>query len=180
MAQALATGLAGSAVALPGLDIPPSEAATLDDALGLLLEGDATVPLSFAVAGLLNLLATQVNPAAVSGAFLSPFARLSYLEKARVFELLEGPDADLVALLDAEFPPPLQDSVSGLLRFVAGALLEFATFGGYNEHAVFDLATKHLVGRPIGWELSGYQPHGPVEGWDEFIGYYQDRTEVRD
>ena len=183
MAQALATGLDGSgvtAVALPGLDPPPSEAATLDDALRLLLESDATVPLSLAVAALLNLLATQVNPAAVSGAFLSPFARLSYPEKARGFELLEGPDTDLVALLDAEFPQPLQDTVSGLLRFVAGALLEFATFGGYHEYAVFDPATKQLTARPVGWELSGYQPDGPVEGWDEFIGFYQGRTEVRD
>ncbi len=180
MAQALATGLDNSGVALPSLDILPSEAATLDAALRLLLDNDATVPLSLAVAGLLNLVATQVNPAAVSGAFLSPFARLSYPEKARAFELLEGPDADLVALLDAEFPQPLQDSVSGLLRFVAGALLEFATFGGYTEYSVFDPATKQLTGRPIGWELSGYQPDGPVEGWDDFIGFYQGRTEVRD
>lgn len=180
MARALATGLDDSGIALPGLDLLPSEAATLDDALRLLLENDATVPLSLAVAGLLNLLATQVNPAAVSGAFLSPFARLSYPAKARAFALLEGPDADLVALLDAEFPAPLRDSVSGLLRFVAGALLEFATFGGYSEYAVFDPATKHLTGRPVGWELSGYQPAGPVEGWDDFIGFYQGRTEVRD
>ncbi|MGH4023147.1 MAG: hypothetical protein ACRDRV_01025 [Pseudonocardiaceae bacterium] len=179
-ALALATGLDGSNIALPGLDLPPAEAATLDDALHLLLANDATVPLSLAVAGLLNLLATQVNPAAVSGSFLSPFARLSYPEKARVFELLEGPDADLVGLLAVEFPQPLQDSVSGLLRFVAGALLEFATFGGYHEFAVFDPATRQLTGRPVGWELSGYQPDGPVEGWDEFVGFYQGRTEVRD
>ncbi|MGH3902752.1 MAG: hypothetical protein ACRDTE_00895 [Pseudonocardiaceae bacterium] len=180
MAQALATGLDHSGVALPGLDILPSEAATLDAALRLLLDNDTTVPLSLAVAGLLNLLATQVNPAAVRGAFRSPFARLSYPEKARAFALLEGPDADLVALLDAEFPQPLQDSVSGLLRFVAGALLEFATFGSYNEYSVFDPATKQLTGRPVGWELSGYQPDGPVDGWDDFIGFYQGRTEVRD
>ncbi|HEX2299305.1 MAG TPA: hypothetical protein VHH34_12475 [Pseudonocardiaceae bacterium] len=180
MTQALATGLGGSNVALPGLDLLPSEAAILDDALRALVESDATVPLSLAVAGLLNLLATRVNPAAASGAFLSPFARLSYPEKARVFELLERPDADLVALLDAQFPQPLQDSVSGLLRFVGGALLEFATFGGYNEYAVFDPATRKLTGRPVSWQLSGYQPDGPVEGWDDFIGFYQDRTEVRD
>ncbi|MFN2495417.1 MAG: hypothetical protein ABR608_05865 [Pseudonocardiaceae bacterium] len=180
IAQALATGLDDSGIALPGLDMLPSEVATLDDALQLLLESDSAVPLSLVVAGLLNLLATQVNPAVVSGAFLSPFARLSYPEKARAFELLEGPDADLVALLDAEFPQPLQNSVSGLLRFVGGALLEFATFGGYNEYAVFDPATKQLTGRPVGWELSGYQPNGPVEGWDDFIGFYQGRTEVHD
>lgn len=116
IAQALATGLDASGIALPGLDMLPSEAATLDEALRLLLENDATVPLSLAVAGLLNLLATQVNPAAVSGVFLAPFARLSYSEKARAFALLEGADADLVTLLDAEFPQPLQNSVSGLRR----------------------------------------------------------------
>ncbi|MGH4017718.1 MAG: hypothetical protein ACRDT0_00435 [Pseudonocardiaceae bacterium] len=180
MAQALATGVDNSGIVLPGADMLPSEAATLDDALRLLLENDATVPLSLAVAGLLNLLATQVNPAAVGGPFLSPFARLSYAEKALVFALLEGPDADLVALLDAEFAQPLQDSVSGLLRFIAGGLLEFAALGSYSEYAVFDPATKQLTGRPVGWELSGYQPDGPVEGWDDFLGYYQGRTEVRD
>lgn len=177
---ALANGLAGTGIDLPGTDLLPGELATLDTAFRALLENDATVPLSFPVAGLLNLLATQVNPLAVNGVFLSPFARLTYAEKARAFALLEGPDSDLVALLDAQFPEPLKDSVSGLLKFVGGALLEFAAFGGCSEYAVFDPDTKQLTGRPVGWELSGYQPDGPVEGWDEFIGYYQGRREVSD
>ncbi|MPZ66355.1 MAG: hypothetical protein GEU83_12870 [Pseudonocardiaceae bacterium] len=181
-AAALATGLSDSPVALPPelLDQLPVEAATLDEGLRALLENDATVPLSLTVASLLNLLATQVNPAAVAGPLLSPFARLSFEEKATAFSLLEGPDADLVALADTSFPEPLRNSLSGLLRFVGGALLEFPAFGSFSEYAVFDPDTKQLTGRPVGWELTGYQPDGPVEGWDEFAGYYQDRTEVSD
>ncbi|PXY27611.1 hypothetical protein [Prauserella muralis] len=177
---ALATGLADTGIELPGTDLLPGELATLDKALAALLENDATLPLSFPISGLLNLLATQVNPLAVNGPFLSPFARLNYAEKARAFELLEGPDSDLVALLDVQFPEPLKASVSGLLKFVGGALIEFASFGSYTEYAVFDRGTRQLTGRPVGWQLTGYQPDGPVEGWDDFIGYYQGRTEVHD
>ncbi|WP_116047486.1 hypothetical protein [Amycolatopsis palatopharyngis] len=180
VAAALATGLADSGVDLPGLDLLPAEVATLDRALRALLENDATMPLSLPIAGLLNLLATQVNPLAVNGPFLSPFARLTWAEKAEAFRVLEGPDSDLVALLDAEFPQPLRSSVSGLLKFVGGALLEFATFGSFSEYGVFDAESKQLAGRPVSWELTGYQPDGPVEGWADFIGYYQDRTEVSD
>ncbi|MGH3451708.1 MAG: hypothetical protein ACRDQW_13485 [Haloechinothrix sp.] len=177
---ALATGLADSGIPLPGIEMLPQELATLDKAFAAFLRNDATIPLSFPVAGMLNMVATQVNPLAVNGAFLSPFARLSYAEKARVFELIEGPDADLIATFDVHFPEPLRNSVSGLLRFVGGALLEFANFGSYTEFAVFDAASKQLTGRPVGWQLSGYQPDGPVEGWDDLIGYYQGRTEVSD
>lgn len=181
-AAALATGLSDSPVPLPPelVDQLPLHAATLDEGLRALLENDETVPLSLAVASMLNLLATRVNPAAVSGPFLSPFARLSFEEKATAFSLLEGPDPALVALADTHFPEPLRNSVSGLLRFVGGALLEFPAFGSYSEYAVFDPASQQLTGRPVGWSLSGYQPDGPVEGWDEFAGYYQDRTEVSD
>lgn len=120
-----------------------------------------------------------MNPLAVNGPHLSPFARLKYAEKAQVFELIEGADADLVALFDVRFPEPQKHSVSGLLKFVGGALLEFAAFGAYSEYAVYDQRTRRLRRRPVGWRLTGYQPDGPVEGWDEFIGYYQGRTEVR-
>ncbi|TCP46844.1 hypothetical protein EV191_113123 [Tamaricihabitans halophyticus] len=177
---ALTTGLADAGIELPGLDALPNEVATLDKALGSLLRNDATIPLSLLIAGLLNLVATTVNPAAVNGPFVSPFARLSFDEKARAFEVIETPLASLVSTLDVQLPQPLSESVSGLLKFVGGALLEFAAFGSYGEYAVFDRETKQLTGRPVGWQLTGYQPDGPVEGWDEFIGYYQDRTEVQD
>jgi hypothetical protein len=177
---ALVTGLADSGIALPGLSVLPVELRTLDRALAAYLQSDETLPLSFPIAGLLNLMATQVNPLAVNGPHLSPFARLTYAEKAAAFELIERTDSDLVALLDVHFPEPLKASVSGLLKFVGGALLEFATFGAYSEYGVFDKEPKTLRQRPVSWSLTGYQPDGPVEGWDDFIGYYQGRKEVHD
>jgi hypothetical protein len=180
VATALATGLSDLGIELPGdlLGLLPLPVETLDDALAALLDSDEAIPLSLAVALLLNLVATQVNPLAVSGLFLSPFARLSFSQKAQAFALIEGPDADLVALLDTELPEPLHESVSGLLRFVGGALLEFPAFGAYNERAVFDAGTRELTGTPVGWTLTGYG--GASDGWDELIGYYQGRTEVSD
>jgi hypothetical protein len=182
VAAALATGLSDLGIELPRdllgglIGLVPID--TLDEALTALLESDEAIPLSLAVALLLNLVATQVNPLAVSGPFLSPFARLTFVQKAQAFALIEGPDADLVALLDTELPEPLHESVSGLLRFVGGALLEFPAFGSYNERAVFDARTKQLTGTPVGWRLTGYG--GVSDGWDELLGYYQGRTEVSD
>jgi hypothetical protein len=180
LTAALTDGLAGTGIKLPGLELLPGELGTLDDALKVILQNDAVLPLSFPIAGLLNLIATTVNPLAVNGIFLSPFSRLTYAEKAKVFELIEGSDSDLVKLLDAQFPQPVQESVSGLLKFVGGALIEFASFGAYTEFGLLDEKTKTLTGRPVGWQLTGYQPNGPVEGWDDFIGYYQNRKEVHD
>ena len=178
LTTALTEGLSGTGVPLP--EVLPIGAKAVDDALKDVLNNDAALPLSLPIAALLNLAATRVNPAAVNGPFLAPFSRLSYPDKARAFELIERADADLVGLLDAHFPEPVRGSVSGLLEFVGGALLEFASFGSHGEWAVLDRATKQLRGRPVGWQLSGYEPHGPVEGWDEFLGYYQNRTEVHD
>jgi hypothetical protein len=178
VAAALTTALSDLGVELPDslLGLLPLPVETLDDALGELLANDETLPLSLVVALLLNLVATQVNPLAVSGAFLSPFARLSFAEKGAAFALLEGPDADLVAALDTQLPQPLRASVSGILRFVGGALLEFPAFASYNEWAVFDPARKRLRATPVGWRLTGYD--GVSDGWDDLIGYYQGRTEV--
>jgi hypothetical protein len=179
VAAAFATGLAATGLALPApladVDVTP-----LDEALGVLLRNDETIPLSLALASALNLLATQVDPASLSGPFVSPFARLSFARKAEVFRLIEGPDAGLVATLDTALSQPLTASVSGLLRFVGGALLEFAMFGSYTEWAVFEPRTKALTDRPVGWQLTGYRPHGIVEGAADFRGYYQGRTRVAD
>lgn len=183
VAQALTTAVSGLGIELPGDllgdilgGLLPIE--TLDSALRKLLEGGGTVPLSLAVALLLNLVATQVNPAAVSGPFASPFARLSFAEKASAFSLIEGPDADLVARLDTQLPQPLSQSLSGLLRFVGGALLEFPAFATYSEWSVFDPETGRVIATPVGWQLSGYE--GPSNGHDDFLGFFQDRREVRD
>lgn len=175
---ALRTAMADLGIDLPGPldDLLPSDVSALDDALRILLENDAAVPLSLVAALLLNLLATQVNPLSVHGLFVSPFARLSFDEKAAAFALMEGPEPNLVGVLDSELPEPLRDSVAGLLRFFAGGLLEFTAFGAYNEWAVFD--NGGLTDRPVGWELTGYARVS--DGWDDFIGYYQGRTEVPD
>lgn len=177
----LATGLDGTGIALPATltAVPLSQVSTLDEALNTMLRNDATMPLSSVIALLLNLVATQVNPAAVNGAFLSPFARLSYAEKCAVFQRLEDPNADLVATLDANVDEPLKETLSGMLRFVAGALLEFSAYGSYGESGVYNADLKRVLERPVGWELAGYQPDGIVHGWDDFIGYYQNRKRVK-
>lgn len=181
LAAALATAVDDIGLPLPpgllGPLFPPIW--SLDRVLQELLENDETLPLSLVVALLLNVVATQVSPLALNGPFLSPFARLTLDEKCRAFELLEGPDAGLVALLDSGLPEPLRSSISGLLQFLAGALLEFSAFGSYNEWGVYDAESRTLTKRPVGWELSGYQPDGVVDGWDDFLGYYEDRTEVQ-
>ncbi|WP_031464926.1 hypothetical protein [Sciscionella sediminilitoris] len=176
---ALVTALSDAGVHLPILDGLPNVVATLDKALAKLLQNNATVPLPVVAAALLNLVATGVKPAAATGPLGSPFSRLSFAEKATVFSVIEAPLPDLVAVLDVNLPQPFKASLSGLLKFLGGALLEFAAFGSYSEFAVFDPVHRRLTARPVGWTLSGYQPDGPVEGWDEFLGYYQGRQEVR-
>ncbi|RJQ81496.1 hypothetical protein D5S17_04655 [Pseudonocardiaceae bacterium YIM PH 21723] len=180
LAAAFASGAAD--LPLPAVLHGPSDqqVSTVDKALRSLLQNDETVPLSLVIALLLNLVGSQVNPLSLHGAFASPFSRLSFADKARTFQLIEGGDANLVATLDAGLPQPLRQSLSGLLKFVGGALLEFCAFGVFSEWAVYDKKNRQLTARPVGWQLSGYQPAGPVEGWDELRGYYQGRTEVRD
>jgi hypothetical protein len=181
LARPVAAGLA-TAVSGLGIELPPVLGGllpivdTLDGALRDLLASDETIPLSLVIALLLNLAATQVNPLAVSGPFVAPFARLRFDEKAAAFALLEGADPDLVAALDTRLPEPLQASVSGVVRFVGGALLEFPAFASYNEWAVLDRQTRQLTATPVGWTLTGYG--GVSDGWDDLIGYYQGRTEV--
>ena len=121
-----------------------------------------TVPASSGVAMLLNLYASQVNPAA-TGPFSSPFANLSFAQKAAAFERLES-----------EFE--LQQGGTEF-AFVAGILPGFATFLTFSEASVFDAATGTLTGRPVGWELTNYA--GISDGWDEFRGYYHGRRRVR-
>lgn len=126
---------------------------------------DDTLPISGAVANLLNAQAAQVNPAAAGGAFPSHFSRLSFAEKAQVFANIEATAGD--------------DDLSKNLRFVGGILPGFTAFLVFGEWAVFDPETKKLTGRPVGWELAGYQPDGPVRGHNELKGYYQGRRKVK-
>ena len=131
--------------------LPPDVVEQVDAALGELLTTPGEgVPLSLAIAMLLNLLATQVEPRSIEGRFLSPFARLSFGDKAQVFALLEGPEADLVAALDTDVPPDLLGSLIGVLRTFGAPLLELPALATYSEAQVFDPATRTLTGRPVG------------------------------
>jgi hypothetical protein len=153
-------------------------AAQMDDALRSLTQSDAEVPLSLVIALMLNFLATQVNPASIAGPIpTSPFANLKFDDKAKAFEALEGTDASLLATLDSNAPEPLKASLSGLLKFVGGALQEFGAYLSYGEWGVYDPKTKTISKRPVGWDLSNYMPGRttPADGWDEFIGYFEGR-----
>jgi hypothetical protein len=185
LAGALATGVSEARVPsdllAPILALLRPGADALDRALQVVLRNDETVPLSALIALLLNFEATAVNPASVAGPFLaSPFANLRHDRKAEVFHRLEQTDSDLVALLDRATPEPLKESVSGLVKFAAGILLEFAAFGPYTEYGVFDRAAREARVRPVGWELSRYLPgrRTPVDGHPELRGYYQGRRAV--
>jgi hypothetical protein len=112
------------------------------------------------VATLLNSVALVVNPTAASGTFASPFANLSFAEKAAVFAVLEG---------DPQFVP---------LRSLVGSLLALVAFLCYSEVGVFDPATRTLVGQPVGWTLSSYV--GVAEGRDEFRGYFENHRRADD
>jgi hypothetical protein len=184
--QALAASLttAVSDIPIPGNLLGPLSqlgeqlAGQMDDALRSLIQSDTAVPLSLVIALMLNFLATQVNPGSLTGRFpTSPFANLSFDDKARAFEALEAVDAELLATLDSGAPEPLKASLSGLLKFVGGALQEFGTYLSYVEWGVFDPNTKTVSKRPVGWDLSNYMPGRttPADGWDEFLGYFEGR-----
>src|SRR5207249_1434384 len=108
----------------------------------------------------------------------APFARLSFGEKLRAMELLEQKAPQLVAALDGQAPEPFRSVASGLLEFLAGGIFDFTAFGAFGEYGVFNPATRTLTGRPVGWQLTGYQPNGVVDGWNEFKGYYQGRSQA--
>jgi hypothetical protein len=131
-----------------------------------------TVPLSGSVASAINTVALTVNPAASGGAFPSPFARLPFADKAAVWRILEEDTRQVI-----EFDPTHS---LGVLQFVFGILPALVQFLAFSEIDVFDPATRSLTRRPVGWDHCGYLGTRlePVEGWDEFQGYYQGRKEV--
>jgi hypothetical protein len=172
LAGGLLGGILGPSVVTIGL---------VENAVLFIVQNDSTTPLSLPVALLLNYVATVVSPASLNGAFLSPFARLSLADKARAMQQIETAQSGLVALIDGQVPQPLQSSVSGLLQFVGGALYEFAAFGNLGESQRFAPATRSLTGRPVGWQLTGFLPDNQTgDGWDDLLGFYQDRREVTD
>ena len=131
-----------------------------------------TVPLSGAVASAINTVALEVNPAAMGGSFPSPFAGLSFADKAAVWGILEE-DTRQVADRDPTHS-------FGVLQSVFGVLPSLVQFLAFSEVDVFDPETRTLKSRPVGWDHCGYLNGRtePVEGWDDFQGYYQGRMEV--
>ncbi|MGH9275483.1 MAG: twin-arginine translocation signal domain-containing protein [Acidimicrobiales bacterium] len=174
IAVALAVGMSAPPVSLPPAlaGLPASVTDQLDEALRSYTENDQPIPVSVIMALVLNQAAVAVDPAAVSGPFLSPFARLSYGDKLAAMAQLEGATADVVATVDAHLPEPETGSAAGLIRFAINGLFAIVNFGSYGEHAVLDPVTRQLIGRPVGWEATGYQPDGPVAGWAELRGYF--------
>jgi hypothetical protein len=181
-ARAVVTGLRIGAVD-SGFPIPAELlgpvldlARSVDDEIVSLLTNDDAIPLSLVFAMTMNFFATRVNPLAVNGAFLSPFARLTWAEKAAAWEMFEQADPDLVAAIDSSLPEPATETVSGVLRFAAGALLEFGGFGTYGEYSTFDPVARKLTAEPVGHRISGYTP--AAAGWDDLKGYWKGRTEA--
>src|SRR5262245_50234852 len=105
-AAALVEALRDPAVPSDGAPVGGSPAPDLspirlvENGVRFILENDSATPLSLPVALLLNYVATVTRPASLRGAFLSPFARLSFADKARAMEMLETSQSQLVALLD--------------------------------------------------------------------------------
>ncbi|MGH2709788.1 MAG: hypothetical protein ACRDH9_01095 [Actinomycetota bacterium] len=128
---------------------------------------DGTVPLSGAVAGLLNQVAAEVDPLAAGGPFPSHFSRLSFADKAEVFKRIEAMSGD--------------DDATRNIRFVGGILPGYTAYLVFGEWHVLDPINKTLSGRPVGWDLTGYQPGltTQVRGWDELKGYFEGRKQAR-
>lgn len=129
---------------------------------------DGTVPLSGAVAGLLNSTAAQVDPGANSGPFPSHFSRLSFAEKVEVFRRIEAMSGE--------------DDATRNIRFVGGILPGYTAYLSFGEWKVLSAATDTLTARPVGWDLTQYMPGrtAPAHGWAEMKGYYEGRKKARD
>jgi hypothetical protein len=103
--------------------LAPLEAvgAALDDVLLLALRNGRTLPVSLALALLMNVAATQVRPTSVVGPILgSPFANLSHAEKAQAFQRIEQADPALIALIDAHAPECAAPTTTDVARRARG------------------------------------------------------------
>jgi hypothetical protein len=131
------------------------ETGTIDILIATLDESTPFLPnFSATVAGVLNGVAQAVNPVP-GGSLLSPFAQLSFAEKANVFQIMDATDS---------------------LKPLAAVLPAFVAYFVYSDAGAFDPATRSLTGQPIGWRLSAYQ--GVADGRDEFRGYFLNRKSV--
>jgi hypothetical protein len=122
---------------------------------------DTLIPsLSATAAAILNQTAVAVRPGAARGRFRSAFANLSFRDKARVFQRLDG----------------LEGSEAGSIRYLAGNLPGLAAFAAYSEAGAYDRRRRRLRKRPVGWRLSGYS--GVADGRAELRGYFQGRRQA--
>jgi hypothetical protein len=129
-------------------DLGGVDAGVTDVFIATVDESTPFVPsFSAQVAAILNGLATNVNPGG-GGTLASPFANLSFAQKAAVFQLMDATPA---------------------LELLGGLLPLFVAFFCYSEAGTFDPATRSLTGRPLGWTLCNYQ--GVADGRDELLGY---------
>ena len=107
---------------------------------------------SAVAAGILNQFAEAVHPN-VSGPFSSPFACLSFAEKAAVFQFMDA--------------TPSLAAFSGVLPAIVGFLC-------YSDAGSFDPVTRTLTSTPLAWSLSNYS--GTADGRAELRGYWLGRT----
>jgi hypothetical protein len=110
-------------------------------------------PLSSTTATILNQFALTARASSRRGKFGSAFANLSFAEKAKVFQALEG----------------LASPDAGSIRFLFGNLPDLAAFLSYSEAGVFDRRRRRLRRRPPGWSLTSYG--GTADGHSELRGY---------
>jgi hypothetical protein len=116
---------------------------------------DATAPFvpqfSATVVAILENLANAVHPSP-PGPFASVFARLSFVEKAVVFRIMDGTES---------------------LASLGGVLPAFVAYLCYSDAGAFDPATRQLTGQPVGWTICNYS--GTADGRDELRGYLGQR-----
>ena len=115
------------------------------------------LPLSATAATILNGYAAQVDATSRQGTFGSLFANLSFAEKARVFQTVEG----------------LQVENAGSIRFLVGNLPDLVAFLAYSEAGVYDAQRRRVRRRPVGWRLTRYA--GVADGRKELKGYWRGR-----
>ena len=112
---------------------------------------DLTVPFvpqfSATVVAILESLAGAVHPSP-PGPFASAFARLSFAEKAAVFQIMDS---------------------TASLASLGGVLPAFVAYLCYSDAGAFDLSTRQLTGQPVGWTICNYS--GVADGRNELRGY---------
>ncbi|MTB87585.1 hypothetical protein H9L21_05480 [Aeromicrobium senzhongii] len=167
------------------VELPDDVAAC--ERIGSAIEQEGAVPLAPVIVALVNAVAVSVRPSSAAGPHAAPFARLSWAEKAETWRRLEQ---DVPRLLKPRYPAmeapvvgrllELNETLGGIIEYASGVAPMLAGFFGYSETLVYDRAARRLVDRPIGWDLSNHLPGRlwPVDGWDEFQGYYQGRSSV--